>query len=75
MDRPSCGQGNTYNVEQFEKIREGAMAASQESSGRASIPLASEDGTEAQDSGKGTYLSSLLPPHSYCHVWITWLII
>lgn len=64
MDRPSCGQGNTYNVEQFERIREGAMAASQESSGRDSIPLAPEDGTEAQDSGKGTY------PHCCLHIHI-----
>ncbi|XP_036966227.1 solute carrier family 43 member 3a isoform X1 [Acanthopagrus latus] len=69
---PSCGQGNTYNVEQFERIREGAMAASQESSGRDSIPLAPEDGTEAQDSGKvASFRSCVL---SWFFLWhLVWL--
>lgn len=46
MCRPSCGQANTYNVEQFEKMRDKAMTLSQDSP-------AAEDGTAAQDAGKG----------------------
>ncbi|XP_070775463.1 equilibrative nucleobase transporter 1-like [Enoplosus armatus] len=47
-----CGKANTYNVEQFERMRDGAMAVSQESSGRDNVPPVPEDGTEAQHSGK-----------------------
>lgn len=43
MFRVKCGKANTYNVEQFEKMREGAMTESQESNGR--------DNSAAHDDG------------------------
>uniref|UniRef100_UPI0037E9A25A equilibrative nucleobase transporter 1-like n=1 Tax=Semicossyphus pulcher TaxID=241346 RepID=UPI0037E9A25A len=45
----NCGKANTYNVEQFEKMGDGAMPGSGE---KDNMPPAAQDGTEAQDSEK-----------------------
>lgn len=58
--RLNCGKANTYNVEQFERMRDGEMTVSQETN----TPPAPKDGTEAQDSGKGIY------PHCCHHLQI-----
>ncbi|XP_040892150.1 solute carrier family 43 member 3a isoform X2 [Toxotes jaculatrix] len=67
-----CGKANTYNVERFERMREGAMTVSQESSGRDNTPPAPEDGTEPQDSGKvASFRSCVL---SWFFLWhLLWL--
>ncbi|XP_027139205.1 solute carrier family 43 member 3 isoform X2 [Larimichthys crocea] len=44
-----CGQANTYNLEQFERMRNGGMTESQETSGK-DVSQAPEEGTDAQDS-------------------------
>ncbi|XP_067354353.1 equilibrative nucleobase transporter 1-like [Channa argus] len=43
-----CGKANTYNVEQYEKKRDGELTASQESSGKDNTPPAPEKETESQ---------------------------
>ncbi|CAJ1052954.1 solute carrier family 43 member 3-like [Xyrichtys novacula] len=43
-----CGKGNTYNVEQLEKIREGGMGTSLESSEKDNLPPAAVDGTHSE---------------------------
>ncbi|XP_019939369.2 equilibrative nucleobase transporter 1-like [Paralichthys olivaceus] len=55
----NCGKANTYNVEQFEKMR-------------ANTPPAVEDGTEAQDSAKVTSFRSCVL--SWFFLWhLLWL--
>ncbi|XP_038570292.1 solute carrier family 43 member 3a [Micropterus salmoides] len=68
----NCEKANTYNVEQFEGTREGAMTLSQESCGRDNVPPAPEDGTGAQDSGKvASFRSCVL---SWFFLWhLVWL--
>ncbi|XP_054460867.1 solute carrier family 43 member 3a isoform X2 [Anoplopoma fimbria] len=67
----NCGKANTYNVEQFEKMRDGAMTVSQESSGSEDMQPALEDGTDAQDSGKASFRSCVL---SWFFLWhLLWL--
>ncbi|XP_035516480.1 solute carrier family 43 member 3-like [Morone saxatilis] len=68
----NCSQANTYNVEQLERMRDGAMTDSQQSGGRDNVPPAPEDGTEAQDSGKeASFRSCVL---SWFFLWhILWL--
>ncbi|XP_041640218.1 solute carrier family 43 member 3-like isoform X2 [Cheilinus undulatus] len=63
-----CGKANTYNVEQFENVREGAMAGSQESSGKDKMPSA------AQDSEKkvASFRSCVLTPFFMFHLmWLS----
>lgn len=54
MCRLNCGQASTCNTEQLEQTRDGTMTVLQEPGGKDSIPAATEDGTEVQDSEKGT---------------------
>ncbi|XP_059199526.1 equilibrative nucleobase transporter 1-like isoform X2 [Centropristis striata] len=65
----NCGEANTYNVEQFERMREGA---SQESGGKNNMQPAVEDGTEPQDSEKvASFRSCVL---SWFFLWhMLWL--
>eukprot|EP00064_Thunnus_orientalis_P011603 superscaffoldBa00001689_g11634 len=68
----NCGKANTYNVEQFERMRDGGMTVSQESNGRDNTPPAPEDGTAAQDSEKvASFRSCVL---SWFFLWhVLWL--
>lgn len=54
MCRLHCGQASTCNTEQLEQIRDGSMTVLQEPDGKDNVLAASEDGTEVQDSEKGT---------------------
>lgn len=54
MCRLNCGQANTCNTEQLEQSRNGSMTFLQEPGGKDSVPAATEDETEVQDSEKGT---------------------
>lgn len=49
VDRVKCGQGNAYNVEKFEKMRD---RASQEACGSDTGLPEHEDGTEARKTEK-----------------------
>ncbi|KAM7393673.1 hypothetical protein PAMP_020528 [Pampus punctatissimus] len=64
----NCGKANTYNVEQFERMRDGRMTVSQNSN----TPPEPKDGTEAQDTGKvASFRSCVL---SWFFLWHTlWL--
>ncbi|KAG7214500.1 hypothetical protein INR49_023012 [Caranx melampygus] len=64
-----CGKANTYNVEQFEKIREGVMTESQESNGGDSS-AAPDDGP---DSAKvASFRSCVLSWFFLCHLlWLS----
>ncbi|KAM7418531.1 hypothetical protein PAMA_015914 [Pampus argenteus] len=64
----NCGKANAYNVEQFEKMRDGGMTVSQDSN----TPPAPEDGTAAQDTEKvASFRSCVL---SWFFLWHTlWL--
>ncbi|XP_044047173.1 solute carrier family 43 member 3a isoform X2 [Siniperca chuatsi] len=68
----NCRKANPYNVEQLERMRDGAMTVSEESSGRDNVPPAPEDGIEAQDSGKvASFRSCVL---SWFFLWhLLWL--
>ncbi|XP_060948781.1 equilibrative nucleobase transporter 1-like [Limanda limanda] len=60
----NCGKANTYNVEKFEKTRDGAM--------KDNTTPAAEDGTEAQDSAKATSFQSCVL--SWFFLWhLLWL--
>ncbi|XP_068445528.1 solute carrier family 43 member 3a [Clinocottus analis] len=63
----NCGKANTYNAEQFEKMRDGAMTVLQESSGRDNMQPAPQD-----DSGKtASFRSCVL---SWFFLWhVLWL--
>ncbi|XP_040002628.1 LOW QUALITY PROTEIN: solute carrier family 43 member 3a [Xiphias gladius] len=66
------GKANTYNVEQFDRMRDGTMTASQESSARDNSPPAPKEGTEAQDSAKAASFQSCV--WSWFFLWhLLWL--
>lgn len=54
MYRLDCGQANTYNVEQLERMRNDEMTNLQETSEKDNVLQAPEDETDAQDSQTGT---------------------
>lgn len=51
--RLNCGQATTCNTEQLEQTRDGSVTVLREPCGQDSVPAATEDGTEVQDSEKG----------------------
>ncbi|GAA6230324.1 solute carrier family 43 member 3-like [Lates japonicus] len=68
----NCGKANTYNVEQFEKMKDSAMTVSQESSGRDNTPAGPDDRTETQESGKAASFQSCVL--SWFFLWhLLWL--
>ncbi|KAI3352774.1 hypothetical protein L3Q82_019351 [Scortum barcoo] len=69
----SCGKGNNaYNVEQFERMQDGAATLSQESTGTDIMQPAPEAGTGAQDSGNVVSFRSCVL--SWFFLWhLVWL--
>ncbi|XP_060903074.1 equilibrative nucleobase transporter 1-like [Labrus mixtus] len=69
-----CGKDVTYNEEQSERVREGAVTGSQESSEKDYMPTVTEDGTDAQDLGKevASFQSCLLSWFFMLHLmWLS----
>ncbi|KAM9857663.1 equilibrative nucleobase transporter 1-like [Aulostomus maculatus] len=67
-----CGKSNSYNVEQSEGLREGAMMVAEASRGRDDDPAAPEDSAETRESGtEASFRSCVL---SWFFLWhLLWL--